>query len=90
MKKKFVVLLAALLCWIGTAAAGNESGLYVKKIENLREDFILGMDVSSVLSLERSGVTYRDRTGSERDLFELLAENGINMIRVRVDRKSVV
>ena len=65
-----------------TGSDGEE--LYVKKIENLPEDFILGMDVSSVLSLEKSGVVYRDREGNEKDLFELLADAGVNWIRVRV------
>ena len=42
------------------------------------------MDVSSVLSLEASGVRYRDTDGTEKDLFALLSENGVNLIRVRV------
>ena len=58
--------------------------LYVKKVEDLPRNFILGMDVSSVLSEERSGVKYYDFDGNERDLFEILAESGINTIRVRV------
>ena len=64
--------------------AVRSDSLYVKKVENLPEDFILGMDVSSVLAEERSGVKYYDFDGAERDLFAILAESGINMIRVRV------
>ena len=60
------------------------SDLYVRKAEDLPEDFFLGMDVSSVLSLEASGVRYRDTDGTEKDLFALLSENGVNLIRVRV------
>ena len=60
------------------------SDLYVRKAEHLPEDFFLGMDVSSVLSLEASGVRYRDTDGTEKDLFALLSENGVNLIRVRV------
>ena len=84
MRKGFLVLLGLLLLLCGTASADENAALYVKKIDGLPEDFILGMDVSSVISLEKSGVTYRDRSGEERDLFALLAENGINYIRVRV------
>ena len=62
----------------------SSDSLYVKKIENLPEDFILGMDVSSVLAEERSGVKYYDFDGTEKDLFAILAEYGINTIRVRV------
>ena len=58
--------------------------LYVKAVEGLGEDFILGMDVSSVLAEERSGVVYRGFDGTEQDLFRTLAESGINLIRVRV------
>lgn len=47
-------------------------------------DFIRGMDVSSVLSLERSGVYFYDENGNENDLFKILARHGVNYIRVRI------
>ena len=68
----------------GAAAETVPESLYVKKVENLPEDFIFGMDVSSVLAEEKSGVKYYDFDGKETDLFRLLAENGINTIRVRI------
>ena len=61
-----------------------ESSLYVKKVEDLPEDFILGMDVSSLIAEEQSGVRYFDFDGEEKDLLEILAENGVTHIRVRV------
>ena len=64
-------------------AVSSES-LYVKKVEDLPADFILGMDVSSVLAEERSGVVYRGFDGGEQDLFDTLAQCGVNTIRVRV------
>lgn len=69
-----------------TASAGKleGSGLYVKKVEGLPEDFIMGMDASCVPALEKSGVTYRNAQGQEQDVFQTLAEHGINYIRVRV------
>ena len=67
----------------GGTVMSSES-LYVKKVEGLPKDFILGMDVSSVLAEERSGVKYYGFDGEERDLFAILAECGINTIRVRV------
>ena len=60
------------------------SPLFVKQVENLSADFILGMDASSVPSLEASGVKFYDFDGTEQDVFQTLAENGINYIRVRV------
>ncbi|MBR3076564.1 MAG: glycosyl hydrolase 53 family protein [Oscillospiraceae bacterium] len=58
--------------------------LYVKAVEGLPEDFIFGMDASQVPSLEASGVKYYDANGEEKDVFRILAENGVNYIRVRV------
>ena len=69
---------------VSARAEGAESTLYVEKVENLPEDFIFGMDISSVLAEEASGVKYYDFEGNETDLFRLLADNGINYIRVRV------
>ncbi len=61
-----------------------ESDLIVEKIDGLDEDFIMGVDVSSVIALENSGVTYYDEDGNEEDLFVILAEAGVSYIRVRV------
>ncbi|MBQ7455707.1 MAG: glycosyl hydrolase 53 family protein, partial [Clostridia bacterium] len=84
MKHFFLLLLlAALLASLALPAAAEEA-LYVKKVENLPDDFIFGMDVSSVIALEASGVRYYDFDGSEADLFRVLADSGINYIRVRV------
>ena len=58
--------------------------LNVKKVENLPDDFIFGMDASCVPSLEKSGVKYYDFDGEEKDVYEILSENGINYIRVRI------
>jgi len=60
------------------------SSLYVNKVENLSEDFIMGMDASCVPALEASGVKYYNYNGEEQDVFQTLAEAGVNYIRVRV------
>ena len=60
------------------------ASVYVKKIDNLPEDFIFGMDASSVLAEEASGVKYYNFQGQEQDVFQTLAESGINYIRVRI------
>lgn len=62
----------------------EEADIFVEKIENLPEDFIKGMDVSSVLAEEASGVKYYNENGEEEDLFKILADSGVNYIRVRV------
>ena len=80
-----LVSLLLLTVFLFAGAAGEEeSMLYVKKVENLPEDFIFGMDVSSVLAEEASGVKYYGFDGKETDLFRILAGQGINHIRVRI------
>lgn len=93
MKKIGCILLAAVLS-ISLCACNTKSyvptekiegnPLYVERVENLPEDFIMGMDASSVLSLEKSGVVYYNYDGEEQDVFQTLAEAGVNYIRVRV------
>ncbi len=58
--------------------------LYVKKVEGLSDDFFLGCDISSVIALENAGVKFYDWDGNENDLFDTLAQSGINCIRVRI------
>ncbi len=62
----------------------QSDSLYVQKVENLPEDFIMGMDASCVPALEAGGVKYYDHDGVEKDVYQILSENGINYIRVRV------
>ena len=72
--------------WLPTQKELNVSSdsLYVTKVDNLSDDFIFGMDASAVPSLEAGGVKYYDHDGNEKDVYQILSENGINYIRVRV------
>ena len=83
MRERILALLLALLLLLPLAASA-ESGLYVKKVDNLPEDFIFGMDISSVIAEENSGVKYYGFDGQEQDLLMILADSGITHIRVRV------
>ncbi len=95
--KKILIIAVMTVCTVlGLTACGEAANqkvevkpipsdtLYVEKVENLPEDFILGMDSSQVPALEAAGVKYYDFDGNETDVFKLLAESGINYIRVRV------
>lgn len=61
-----------------------EADIYVEKIDNLNADFIKGVDVSSLLANEKSGVVYYDTDGNKADIFEVMADAGVNYVRLRV------
>ena len=92
--KAFIGMTAlALIALMPSCAQGNmentekkisSDSLAVQKVENLPDDFIFGMDSSCVPALEESGVKYYDHDGEEKDVYEILSENGINYIRVRI------
>lgn len=83
-----------LVCTIITSKAPeidtsvDNDDIVVEKVKNLSSDFIMGMDISSVITELGSGVVYKDYSGKEiknvTDFCKFLAENGINHIRVRV------
>lgn len=86
-----LALTCALTCLTGCSdkkvavmTEAVESSIYVEPIEGLSEDFIKGMDISSVLAEEASGVVYYGQNGKEADLFHILADAGVNYVRVRV------
>lgn len=63
--------------------------LNVKKVDDLSDDFIMGLDISSIISEFNSGVTYQDFEGNVidniGDFCKFLKEDcGITHIRVRV------
>lgn len=62
----------------------EKAEIFVEPVEGITEDFIRGADVSSYLSEKESGVIYYDQQGQEQDLFRILADAGVNWIRVRV------
>lgn len=62
----------------------EESEIFVEPVENISDDFIRGMDASSVLVEEKSGVTYYNYEGKEQDVFMTMAQSGVNYIRLRV------
>ena len=97
MRMKYVLSAAMAMLLVGCAngeklpeksyiptAKIEGSSLYVKQVENLPEDFIMGMDASCVPALEASGVKYYNFAGQEQDVYQTLAESGVNYIRVRI------
>ncbi len=70
-----------------SATIVQNAGVNVKKVENITEDFIRGVDISTYKSLIDSGVKFKDWDGNELDdvgFFTLLKNAGVNYVRIRV------
>ncbi len=61
-----------------------DASIFVKKVNGLSQDFIMGADISSLISLEDSGVKFYDEDGNEQDILTTLKDSGVNYVRVRV------
>ena len=61
-----------------------EPSINIQKIDGLSKDFIRGVDVSSIISLEQSGVKFYDVWGARADVFKVLAQAGVSHVRIRV------
>lgn len=64
--------------------AAEDAGIYVEPIPGISDNFIRGMDVSSILVEEKSGVKYYSNDGVEQDVFTTMAQAGVNYARIRV------
>ena len=85
MKRLISVILLILCLGFAALCEGVTSDtLYVSRVPNLPDDFIFGVDASSVIAMENSGAVYRGFDGQPADVFQILAENGVTHIRVRV------
>ncbi len=88
MKQFLSVLLAGILLLpglaLGEVSYPPSADIYVLPVEGLKDDFIFGADISSLPSLEKSGVTYQDEAGNKAELTSLLSQSGFNYVRVRV------
>lgn len=56
----------------------------VAQIHNMPSDFCRGVDVSTILALENSGIKYKYLDGSKGDIFDILAGAGVNYVRLRI------
>lgn len=61
-----------------------KADIFVERVTGMRDGFIKGVDLSSILSLEESGVKFYTSTGEEKDVFQQFADGGANYVRVRV------
>ncbi len=54
------------------------------EVPNNTSYFIQGVDISSVIALEKSGAYFENSNGIKEDIFKILSNNNINAIRIRL------
>ncbi|MBT0570873.1 glycosyl hydrolase 53 family protein [Curvibacter sp. CHRR-16] len=74
------LLLGALL----GAVQAQSPAITVEPVGNLRPDFVMGADVSILNEMEKKGARYYDQMGNRKDPLEILKDNGVNWIRLRL------
>lgn len=65
---------------------GDESAedINVLAIDDIDDEFIFGVDMSSVLDVYENGGVFYNANGQEQDVFEILKDAGVNYIRIRI------
>ncbi|WP_236015335.1 glycosyl hydrolase 53 family protein [Planococcus soli] len=61
-----------------------QADIFVERVPGIDDDFIKGVDVSSILALEESGVKFYNEAGKKQDIFKTLEQSGVNYVRVRI------
>ncbi len=98
MKKKGISILCSCmisLCAFQTGFSESEnitinskgavsSSINVEKVDGISEDTIKGVDISSIISLENSGVKFYNFDNKEQDIFTTLSQSGVNYVRIRI------
>lgn len=49
-----------------------------------RDDFVRGVDISTLTAIEDNGGAYFDENGTKRDLLDILKDRGVNYVRLRL------
>ena len=76
---------ATIICEIYQDASADNSSVTLNAIgATLSNDFMRGFDASMVSQLEECGAVFSDTDGEEGDIFEILAEHGVNWARLRI------
>jgi arabinogalactan endo-1,4-beta-galactosidase len=96
MKKIFLLLMTVIPAALIVSCSGslkpknvsvpadNNANIFVEAVPNLPDGFMYGVDISTIIAQENSGVKFYGFDGKEQDIFKTLAEAGVNYIRVRV------
>ncbi|MBB5219282.1 arabinogalactan endo-1,4-beta-galactosidase [Treponema rectale] len=102
MKKKFSRFFYKFVCCVLLSAAGGmvfarpnsaaeavRQNIIVEPVKGLSDDFMNGVDISMIDQIEKSGGKFYNAAGEQQDIFEILKDNGVNWIRIRLWNKPV-
>ena len=89
IRRAAAICVAASLCVCAFAKPNSaedaiKQSIVVEPVKGLSEDFMRGADVSMLAEIEKNGGKFYNAAGKEDDLFNILKENGVNWIRLRL------
>ncbi len=79
-----LLFLSFLLLILFTFSCKKKTGIPVVPIETDTSFFAKGADVSWLTEMESNGIKFYNKSGSQQDLFQILKDEGMNSIRLRV------
>jgi arabinogalactan endo-1,4-beta-galactosidase len=56
----------------------------IDKIQNLRQDFPMGIDISTLYEVESFGGKFYNQNGVRQNVYQILKNSGINYVRIRL------
>jgi arabinogalactan endo-1,4-beta-galactosidase len=71
-------------CSSSSSRTQGREKITILPVEKISDDFVMGVDVSSLVSVEKSGGKFFDAKGKSADPISLLKEGGANCVRIRV------
>jgi len=78
-KMNFIYLLFLLF-----ACNGKDDKITIPEGDTTLTDFYFGADLSYVNEMEDCGAVYKDRLGTAKDPYKIFAEEGTNLVRIRL------
>ncbi|MDF2911102.1 MAG: secreted arabinogalactan oligomer endo-hydrolase, partial [Sporolactobacillus laevolacticus] len=69
----------------GTSNRGPvKSTIRVERVTGITKNTVRGVDISTLISEEQSGVKYYNSKGKKENLVKLLKQSGVNYVRIRI------
>ncbi len=62
----------------------KDQNVNISQINNMNSSAVRGVDISSYYALKKAGVKFHDNDGNECSLLKVLADNGVNYVRLRI------